>query len=104
MQTVKKQGEGRAKEREGGGKGEADSFSTFLKCHINCFQPVSQANAPLSSVNEGKYVNEAALRKKWLIPLAADNGLNSIFCRQYVVSRAQGGEKKSLHPLRSSLG
>lgn len=81
IQTVKMQEEGRAREREGGREGERlVHFPPFSKFQSNCFQPLLQGNVPFSSINEGKYVTMAALRKKWLIPSATDNKFNSVFC------------------------
>ena len=70
-----KRGQG---EKEGGER--LVHFLPFSKCQINCFQPVLQANAPLSSINEGKYVTMAALRKKWLIPQQQTKKSSLLLC------------------------
>ena len=94
IQTVKMQDETRAREKERGER--LVHFPPFSKCQINCFQPVLQANAPLSSINKGKYVTMAARRKKWLIPQQQTKKSSLLLCIQCIVSRVQRGEK-SLH-------
>lgn len=78
IQTVKMQDEKRAREKEGGER--LVHFPPFSKCQINCFQPVLQANAPVSSINEGKYVTMAALRKKWLVPQQQTKKSSLLLC------------------------
>lgn len=81
--------------REGG---RLVHFPPFLKCQRDCFHPVLQANAPLSSINEGKYITMTALRKKWLIVLAEDNELNSVFCRTMCGFHGPGRRETSISP------